>query len=136
MQKRKAAGVNETPEEAFERIGAMALTPKQRIQFDAALAAFRSGEIGSLRTDGKRWTKSDVLLAGARILQKRKEVERGQRISEVLASKPGNFHILTHDSELPAFVDRLRTECKRQMTEWAGKFDFLGVKSMTAGDFE
>ncbi|WP_237088684.1 hypothetical protein [Paenibacillus larvae] len=64
MQKRKAAGVAETPEEAFERIGAMALTPKQRMQFDAALAAFRSGEIGSLRADGKRWTKGDVLAAG------------------------------------------------------------------------
>ncbi|MDT2194097.1 hypothetical protein [Paenibacillus larvae] len=22
------------------------------------------------------------------------------------------------------------------MTEWAGKYDFLGVKSLTAGDFE
>ncbi|WP_237089012.1 DNA polymerase [Paenibacillus larvae] len=136
MQKRKAAGVAETPEEAFERIGAMSLTPKQRQQFDAALAAFRSGEIGSLRADGKRWTKGDVLAAGARILQKRKEAEREQRIDGVLASKPDNFYILTNDAELPAFVDRLRTECKRQMAEWAGKYDFLGVKSMTAGDFE
>ncbi|MEV3679533.1 hypothetical protein ABNF62_18660 [Paenibacillus larvae] len=114
----------------------MALTPKQRMQLDAAFVAFRSGEIGSLRTDGKRWTKGDMLAAGARILQKRKEAERERRIEEVLASKPENFHILTHDSELPAFVERLRTECKRQMTEWAGKYDFLGVKSMTAGDFE
>ncbi|MEV2911063.1 hypothetical protein ABNF65_21240, partial [Paenibacillus larvae] len=78
----------------------MALTPKQRMQFDAALAAFRSGGIGNLRTDGRRWTKGDVLAAGARILQKHKEVEREQRIDEVLASRPDNFYILTDDSEL------------------------------------
>ncbi|WP_010495011.1 DNA polymerase I [Paenibacillus elgii] len=73
---------------------------------------------------------------GTRLLREQAANERGARIAEVLRSKPANYYILTDDSDLPAFVDRLRAECARQMTEWRGRFACLGVDTMTAGDFE
>ncbi|WP_237163525.1 DNA polymerase [Paenibacillus sp. BIHB 4019] len=33
-------------------------------------------------------------------------------------------------------MERLRTECQRQMAEWRDRFRILGVDTMTAGDFE
>ncbi|CDN42039.1 DNA polymerase [Paenibacillus sp. P22] len=134
--KRKGAATPETAAQAFERIGAMSMTDKERAQFNAAYQAFTNGETGSPRSDGGKWTKGDVLAAGARILRQKAEGEREGRITAVLASKPPNYRILTDDSELPAFVDRLRLECQRQMTEWPDKFRILGVDTMTAGDFE
>lgn len=133
---KRKSDATETVEQAFERINAMSLTDKERAQFNAAVAAFRNGEIGNPRSDGGRLTKGDVLGAGAAVLRKKAEGERSARIAEVLRSKPANYHILTDDSELPAFVDRLRLECQRQMTEWRDRFRVLGVDTMTAGDFE
>jgi DNA polymerase-1 len=138
---RKKAAVPESAEEAFERIGAMSLTDKERTAFVAARDAFRNGRIGNdqLRGGGNttdKLSKGSVVGAGMRLLAERKEAERGARITEVLRSKPANYHILTCDSELPAFVDRLRTECSRQIAEWNGRYEILGVQTMTAGDFE
>ena len=126
----------ETAAEAWSRIGQLALTDRERKQNHTARRAFENGRIGNVRSDGRKWTKGDVLLAGSRILQENAEVERRERILSVLSAKPANYLILTDDSELPALVDRVREECRRQMREWSGKFDMFGVKSMTAGDFE
>jgi DNA polymerase-1 len=134
--RKKAAAQPETPAEAFERIGAMSMTDKEREMFNAARTAYLSGEIGNLRPDGGKWTKGDVLSAGARVLREQAEGEREARIRQVLASKPKNYRILTHDSELPAFVERIREECRRQLAEWRDRFRILGVDTMTAGDFE
>jgi len=134
--KRKQAAVPETAAEAFERIGKMALSDKERTAYEAARRAHKDGRIGNVRSDGAKWTKSDVVTAGYRLLADKAEAERAGRMRSVLASKPPNYRILTDDSELPAFVDRLRLECKRQMTEWRDRFKALAVDTMTAGDFE
>ncbi|MEW9697991.1 DNA polymerase [Paenibacillus sp. SI8] len=134
--KRKAAAVPETSAEAFDRIGAMSLTDKERAQFSAAKQAYNSGSLGTIRSDGAKWTKGDVLSAGSLLLRQQAEGLREERIREVLASKPTNYHILTDDSELPAFIERLREECRRQMAEWCDRFRILNVDTMTAGDFE
>ncbi|WP_337102378.1 DNA polymerase [Paenibacillus sp. YIM B09110] len=114
----------------------MSLTDKERAAFNAARQAHADGRIGNVRSDGGKWTKADVVGAGLRVLATQKEAERGARIQSVLSSKPANYYVLTRDSELPAFVSRLRTECARQMAEWTDKFRVLGVDTMTAGDFE
>ena len=127
-------GAAETVEQAWERIGAMKLTDKEREMYEVAREAFFSGAIGGL-PDGKL-TKAWVLAQGAAVMRQRDEALREQRIREVLASKPDNFHILTDDAQLPAFVDRLREEVRRQAEVWRDRFRILGVDSMTAGDFE
>jgi DNA polymerase-1 len=123
-------------EDAFKRIGAMSFTDKERTQFQTAKSAVASGVLGNLRKDGGKLTKGDVLSAGARILAEREATEKQARINEVLANKPANYFVLTDDSELPDFVEKLRTECRRQKAEWTDKYGILGVESMTAGDFE
>jgi len=134
--KRKGDAQPETADEALARIGAMSFTDKERAQFEAFRIAFMSGETGSLRSDGAKWTKTDVLVKGAAILREKAVAERQLRAAETLRTKPDNYFILTDDSELPAFVDRLREECRRQMAEWPGRFKALAVETMTAGDFE
>lgn len=141
--KRRKEAQPETPADAFKRIGAMSLTDKERDQFEAFKRAFETGETGNPRSDtatrgapSAKWTKADVLVAGAAILRKQSESLRQQRIAETLRTKPANFRILTDDSELPAFIGRLREECRRQASEWRGRFACLGVDTMTAGDFE
>lgn len=110
----------------------MSLTDKQREQFLAYKQAFESGETGSLRS----WTKEEALNAGAAILRKHSEALRQQRVAETLRTKPDNFYIVTDDADLPAFIERVRTECRRQMAEWPDRWRILGVDSLTAGDFE
>ncbi|KMK76605.1 DNA polymerase [Alkalihalobacillus pseudalcaliphilus] len=73
---------------------------------------------------------------GRDIVESRKETERQRKIAETIANKPDNYYILTDDAELPAFTDRLRKEILLQREQWAGRFELLGVDSMTAGDFE
>lgn len=134
--KRKQAAEPETADEAFARIGAMSLTDKERAAFNTARQAHKDGRIGNVRSDNAKWTKADVIGAGMRLQKRQHEAERGARIAEVLASKPANYHIITDDAALPAFVERIREECRRQMTEWRDRFRILGVDTMTAGDFE
>ncbi|MGG4453180.1 DNA polymerase [Brevibacillus porteri] len=129
---RKASA--ETVEQAWERISAMKFTDREREQYEAARKAYDSGEIGGL-PNGKL-TKSSVLAMGAAVMRQHGEALREQRIREVTATKPDNFHILTDDAQLPAFVERIREEVRRQRTEWRDRFRILGVESMTAGDFE
>jgi DNA polymerase-1 len=121
-------------EEAFDRVGALKLSDKERELYEIARHAYFTGAIGKL-TD-KKLAKAEVLEMGRIVQQKQTEELRESRIREVLASKPDNFHIITDDSELPSFLDRLREEVRRQKTEWTDRFNVLGVESMTAGDFE
>ncbi|WP_254207550.1 DNA polymerase [Paenibacillus sp. AK121] len=138
--KRKKAA-EETPAEAVERISAMSLTERERNAVEAVKIAL-TRETGSpssairLRSGGGQVTKADVVAAGERILADTQRRERADRVAETLRTKPDNFHTLTRDSELPAFVERLREECRRQMREWPDRWAKLGVKSMTANDFE
>ncbi|NGM81244.1 DNA polymerase I [Paenibacillus sp. 7124] len=74
--------------------------------------------------------------AGERILSERERQERAERIAETLRTKPANFHIVTDDGDLPAFIERVREECRRQIREWPDRWAVLGVKSLTANDFE
>lgn len=134
--RKASAAARESPEEAFERIGSMALSAKERAAFNEARRAYNYGEIGNFRSDSAKWSKGDVTAVGSRLLRAKSESERGDRIAATLRSKPENYFILTDDSELPKFVDRVRTECLRQMTEWRDKFRILDVDTMTAGDFE
>jgi DNA polymerase-1 len=136
--KRKASAEPETAADAFDRISAMSFTDKERAQFNAAKTAYFSGQLGNVRigSGSSKWTKGDVISAGSLLLRQQAEELREERIAEVLASKPANYFILTDDSELPAFVERLREECRRQLSEWRDRFRILGVDTMTAGDFE
>lgn len=131
-ERKKAA--SETLEEAFARIGAMKLSNKEREYYNVAYKAFLDGRIGVL-PPGKL-TKSAIVEKGRQLAKEREEELRKQRISETLANKPDNYFILTDDSELPKFIDRVREEVALQQREWNGRFEMLGVKSMTAGDFE
>jgi DNA polymerase-1 len=115
--KRREAAKPETPDEAFQRIGAMSLTDRERQAFGAFKQAFISGEIGNPRSDNAKWTKADVVSAGMAILRKKAEGEREKRIAETLRTKPSNFHVITDDAELPKMVDRLREEVRRQQRD-------------------
>lgn len=135
--KRKRAA-EETPAEAIERISRMSLTDRERqlVEIVRANYAGDSGATGKLRSSSGAITKSDVIAAGERLLAERQREERAERVAETLRTKPANFHIITDDSALPAFVERLREECRMQMREWPDRWAKLGVKSMTANDFE
>jgi DNA polymerase I len=114
----------------------MKLTDRERQLVDIVKESAKTGETGSLRSGGGQISKADVLAAGSRLLAERKHSERADRIAETLRSKPDNFHILTDDANLPAFIERVRTECRRQMAEWPDRWRLLGVETLTAGDFE
>lgn len=114
----------------------MSLTDRERQLVDIVKETGKTGNYPSLRSGGGQITKADVIAAGARLLAERKHQERAARVVETLRSKPDNFHILTEDAELPAFIERVREECRRQRTEWSGRWRILGVESLTAGDFE
>ncbi|GAA0840616.1 hypothetical protein GCM10008915_36530 [Bifidobacterium pullorum subsp. gallinarum] len=114
----------------------MKLTDRERQLVDIVKETGKTGNYPSLRSGGGQISKADVLAAGTRLLAERKQSERGERIAETLRSKPDNFHILTDDADLPAFVERVRTECRRQMAEWPDRWRILGVETLTAGDFE
>lgn len=130
---RKSAAT-ETLEDAWIRVSQSKFTDKERVEFGAAYQAFKSGEVS--RTKDGKLTKGEALQIGRSIVDENKEELRESRIRETIENKPDNYYVLTDDSELPSFVKRVREEVALQRKEWAGRFDILGVKSMTAGDFE
>ncbi|WP_178023055.1 DNA polymerase [uncultured Paenibacillus sp.] len=113
--KRKKAA-EETVPEALERISRMSLTERERQLVDIVKNEY-SGETGNprkfVKTSGAI-TKGDVIAEGERLLAERERQERAERVAETLRTKPANFHIITDDSALPAFVERLREECRLQ----------------------
>ncbi|WP_339306845.1 DNA polymerase [Paenibacillus sp. FSL R5-0519] len=136
--KRKKAA-QETDEEAIDRVLRMSLTDKQREVVEGLRKVYESGETGNrptLRTSGGQVTKEDVIRAAEQMQRQRQTDERAEKVAETLRSKPDNFNIVTDDAELPAFVERIREECRRQMAEWPDRWAILGVKSLTANDFE
>jgi len=136
--KRKKAA-QETDEEAIDRVLRMSLTDKQREAIEGLRQVYGSGETGNrptLRTSGGQVTKEDVIRAAEQLQRQRQTDQRAEKVAETLRSKPDNFHIVTDDAELPAFVERIREECRRQMAEWPDRWAILGVKSLTANDFE
>lgn len=124
----------ETMDEAWVRVGQSKFSDKERLEFNAAKRGFRDGLIGRLQ-EGKL-TKTEALSMGRIVLDSEAVVERERRIRETIETKPDNYYVLTDDSELPSFVKRVREEVALQRKEWADRFEILGVKSMTAGDFE
>ncbi|NGQ95461.1 hypothetical protein G3578_09875 [Brevibacillus sp. SYP-B805] len=112
---RKKAAVEETIEQAWERIGALKLTDKERELYNAAKEAFFSGTIGRCSSNaGKKLTKGEVLSMGAAVMRQRDEALRKERIAETLRTKPANYHIITDDRDLARMMDRLREEVRRQ----------------------
>jgi DNA polymerase-1 len=130
--RKRAVSVPESAEDALKRIGGTKLTDKEREAYAAFCDAYTKGDAKA----PEKWTKTAVVVAGQALLRERELADRQRKITEVIASKPPGYHILTHDSELPAFVNRIREECRRQMAEWNGRFRILGVETMTAGDYE
>lgn len=114
----------------------MSRTDRERQLVETVRTAEKTGAAGKLRSGGGQVTKADVIAAGERLTAEKERAERAERIAETLRTKPANFHIVTDDAELPAFVERLREECRRQMREWPDRWAVLGVKSFTANDFE
>ena len=124
----------ETIDEAWARILAMKLTDRERQQVELGRKALEKGEAG--RTREGKLTKGEALEIGKLVESEVADRLREERIRETLANKPDGYYILTDDNELPAFVERLREEVRRQRAEWSDRFEVLGVESMTAGDFE
>lgn len=114
------------------RVSALSYTDKERATFDAFKRAYERGETAA----PSKWTKAEVLALGAAVLRKQSAIDRRARIADVLRTQPANYHVLTRDDELPHFIERVRAECRRQIAEWPGRFEALGVRSMTAGDYE
>lgn len=136
--KRKKAA-QETDEEAIDRVLRMSLTDRQRELVEGLRKVYGSGETGNrptLRTSGGQATKEDVIRAAEHLQRQRQTDERAEKVAETLRSKPDNFYIVTDDAELPSFIERIREECRRQMAEWPDRWAMLGVKSLTANDFE
>jgi DNA polymerase-1 len=136
--KRKKAA-NETAAEAVERVSRMSLSDRERQLIEIVKSAVKEpGATIELRSSSGSGavTKADVLATGERLFAEQQAQERAERVAETLRTKPPNFHILTDDGELPAFVERLREECRRQIREWPDRWAILGVKSLTANDFE
>ncbi|MEQ4485224.1 DNA polymerase [Cohnella silvisoli] len=103
----------------------MSLTDKERAQFEAFKHAFKTGATGKPRSDGAanaKWTKGDVLAAGAAILREQAVAERQLRAAETLRTKPENFHVITDNNDLPRMVARLREEVRlQQFDPWFRK---------------
>ncbi|AYV74291.1 DNA polymerase [Bacillus sp. PK3-056] len=124
-QRKKA--VTETAAEAFERIGAGNLSPKERIYFEAAKRNYfsESGTIGRL-SDGK-WTKKEILEMGKRVHAVEAESLRQKRLRDTVATKPDNYFVITNDDDLPAMLARLHAEVEAQKNDaWFRKaFDLF-----------
>lgn len=133
--KQKVKDANETLEEAVARIGQMKLSNKERKQYDAAKHALLVANTAGRLKDGKM-AKGELLSIGAKALVESESKLKESRIKDVINNQPHNFHVITKDEQLPAFMDRLRTEVKLQQEQWTNRFDMLGVKSLTANDFE
>lgn len=124
----------ETMADAWARVNKMSFTKKDRELFEIAYDSYKRGEIGRLKED--RFTKGEAIEMGRIVHDKREKELREKRIKETLDNKPVNYYVLTKDSELPQFLERLREEVRLQRKEWSNRFEVLGVDSMTAGDFE
>jgi DNA polymerase I len=131
-QKKKDA--NESPSEALDRISKMSLTDKEYDQVQAARRGLAEGRVD--RLDSGKMTKGEALSMGKKVLELEEDALREYRIKNTMDNKPDNYHILTDDSELPRFMERVREEVKRQRVEWKDRFKVLDVQSMTAGDYE
>ncbi|MEH7541659.1 DNA polymerase [Bacillus thuringiensis] len=132
--KKKVADANETIQEALQRISKMSLTKKEAAQVEAAIEAVNVGKAGRIK-EGKM-SKGEACTIGEVFRRQNEAAIRKQRIQDVLDNHPHNFHVLTDDSQLAPFLERLREEVRLQMDQWANRFDMLGVKSLTANDFE
>lgn len=122
VKRKKAA--DETPLEAIDRVSRMSLNDRELALVALVKEAYKTEATGKspslppLRSSGSI-TKGDVIKAGERLAAERDRAAREERIAETLRTKPDNFHIITEDSELPAFVERLREECRLQRSdEW------------------
>lgn len=105
----------ETIEEAFERVGGMKLSDKERELYNIAKRAFISGVTGRL-SEGTL-TKGEVLAMGTKVQRENENAARQRRISETLQTKPSNYHIITDESELPQMIARLREEIRMQQQD-------------------
>lgn len=113
VARKKAA--TETIEEAFERIGTLKLTDKERRYYTLAKDAFASGTIGRL-SEG-RLTKAEVLQMGRKIEAEEAERARQRLLRETSDHVPENYHIITDDNDLDAMMKRLREEVRLQKSD-------------------
>ncbi|MCP1354623.1 DNA polymerase [Aneurinibacillus migulanus] len=116
----------ETVEAAFERIGTLKLSDKEREQYEIAKKAYFSGAIGRLYPE-KKLSKGEVLTMAATVVKRRAEEMREKRIAETLRTKPDNYFVITDDSDLPRMMERLAEERRlQQEDEWFRKvFDLF-----------
>ncbi|MED2863832.1 DNA polymerase [Bacillus thuringiensis] len=81
-------------------------------------------------------SKGEACTIGEVFRRQNEAAIRKQRIQDVLDNHPKNFHVLTEDHQLEPFLNRLREEVRLQMAQWKDRFEMLGVRSLTANDFE
>ncbi|MCW1241963.1 DNA polymerase [Bacillus pretiosus] len=132
--KKKVSDANETIQEALQRISKMSLTKKEAAQVEAAIEAVNAGKAGRIK-EGKM-SKGEACTIGEVFRRQNEAAIRKQHIQDVLDNHPKNFHVLTEDHQLEPFLNRLREEVRLQMAQWKDRFEMLGVKSLTANDFE
>jgi len=103
---------SETIEEAFDRVGALKLSDKERRFYESAKKAFFSGAIGRL-SEGKL-SKAEVIEMGRRIQAEETEQARQRLLHETAQNQPKNYHIITDDKDLGRMIERISEEVKRQ----------------------
>ncbi|MED3182090.1 DNA polymerase I, partial [Bacillus thuringiensis] len=104
--KKKVSDANETIQEALQRISKMSLTKKEAAQVEAAIEAVNAGKAGRIK-EGKM-SKGEACTIGEVFRRQNEAAIRKQRIQDVLDNHPQNFHVLTDDSQLAPFLERLR----------------------------
>lgn len=111
----KKTAATETMEDAWQRLAKSSFTDKERLEFEAARKAHSSGIIGRF-SDGK-FTKKEALQMGRKVLAEEAEKRRQTRLRETVETKPDNYFVITKDTDLPAMIERLRTEVKAQQSD-------------------
>ena len=106
--------------DAWVRIGQSKFNDKERREFNAAKRGFSEGRAGRIK-DG-RFTKTEALQIGRRVLAEESVKLREQRLKETLDTKPANYYVITNDADLAPMIERLREEIRLQKNdEWFRK---------------
>ena len=97
----------ETIEEAWQRIFAMKNSPTDEARLKSVKQAMEKGIIGrEPGSAGKRFSKAEALRLWAEL----EELERRNRLKELVDNMPGNYRLVTTESDFYEMVDVLAKE--------------------------
>src|SRR5690625_975070 len=97
----------ETIDEAWQRIFAMKNSPTDEARLKSVKQAMENGVIGrEPRSAGKRFSKAEAL----RLWTELEELERRNRLKELVDNTPDNYHLVTTESDFYGMIDVLEKE--------------------------